>query len=72
MHKLTPAHAHMSIFTVQILIYIQLKQTTNRNGKIEAQNGKHGRSIIVEKQMSGGFTHFQHFQPPCVFAWCPL
>ena len=61
MHKLTPAHAHMSIFTVQIFIYIQLKQTTNRDGKIEAQTGKHGRSIIVEEQMSGGLSWIHTF-----------
>ena len=47
---LTHARTHTSIFTIQNLIYTQLKQTTNRDSrqrKLAVQNGNHGRYVVL-------------------------
>ena len=52
-----PPPPHMNILTIQHLIYTQLKQITNRNLRQKhtaARNGKHDRSIVLEKEMSWG------------------
>ena len=56
-HSHTQAPAHTSIPTMQNLIYTQLKRTPNRDlrqRKTTAWNGKHGRAIVLEKEMSWG------------------